>query len=368
MKFKLLHIIFSTLIVVAFGWGSTYLVMKGIELAKPSVVVVNSTEQKAAVTEMTVATASTSQRSVQDYSASPKNAENGITIVIGGDVMFDRGIRAIGTRNGYNSLFDKSVISLLQSADIALVNLEGPITSYPSKTLVDGKVTDSFTFSFHPLSRLSLKEAGIDIVSLANNHTDNMNLIGFIETQDWLEDAGILWFGNPWNSTSTKITRRARIGDDSPITKVVEVGGVKIAFVGYHAFQSGMTRVIEEIKRIEDPGVFTILMPHWGEEYTSKPSSTLKSQARAFIEAGADAVIGAHPHVIMDNEWVDDVPVYYSLGNLLFDQYFSKEVMKGLIVELHIINDGSKTYLDKVSTYENHLVKGVGTSLVEPQQ
>lgn len=359
--------------VVAFGWGSTYLVLKGIEVAKPNVIVVKSTPQKAAVTEASGATSTlrgpittNAPQGVPKNSRKIHTAQNNkdsITVVIGGDVMFDRTIRILGNQNGYDTLFDKSVTSLFQNADLAVVNLEGPITSYPSKTIVDGKFTKSFTFTFHPESRNALKNAGIDIVSLANNHTDNMNLIGFIETQDWLEDAGVLWFGNPWNSTSTNISRRSRINGDSPIVKIVEMEGIKVAFVGYHAFQSGMSRVIEEIKRIEDPEIFTILVPHWGEEYTFKPSTVLKAQARAFIDAGADAIVGAHPHVIMEQEWVGAVPVYYSLGNLLFDQYFSPEVMKGLIVELHIIKDGSRVYLDKVDTYENKLVQGVGTTM-----
>lgn len=375
MRFHFLNIVFSTLIVVAFGWGSTYLVLKGIEVAKPSVIVVKSTTQKATVLEAEVVATSTQQEVITENAplevlknvpkriSTPKSNKKEITVVIGGDVMFDRSIRSLGSKNGYDTLFDKSITALFQNADLAVVNLEGPITSYPSKTFVNGKYTDSFMFTFHPQTRYTLAESGIDMVSLANNHTDNMNLIGFIETQDWLEDAGVAWFGNPWNSTSTKITRRVRTDGDSPIVKVVEVEGIKVAFVGYHAFQSGMSRVIEEIERIEDPETFTILVPHWGEEYTFKASKVLKAQARAFIDAGADAIVGAHPHVIMEQEWVDAVPVYYSLGNLLFDQYFSPEVMKGLIVELSIIKDGSRVYLDKVDTYENKLVQGVGTTL-----
>ncbi|MEN9524359.1 MAG: hypothetical protein RL536_428, partial [Candidatus Parcubacteria bacterium] len=111
------------------------------------------------------------------------------------------------------------------------------------------------------------------------------------------------------------------------------------------------------------PNVFTIVIPHWGEEYTSKPSEKMKLQARAFITAGADAVIGAHPHVIMDNEWVGTVPVYYSVGNLLFDQYFSPEVMKGIVVELHLVKDESGVHLDKLETYNTKLKIGKGVEL-----
>jgi poly-gamma-glutamate synthesis protein (capsule biosynthesis protein) len=101
-------------------------------------------------------------------------------------------------------------------------------------------------------------------------------------------------------------------------------------------------------------------MPHWGEEYTAEPSLRMKSQARAFINAGADAIIGAHPHVIMNQEWVGAVPIYYSVGNLLFDQYFSPEVMKGNIVELQIVQNDSGPHLDTVKVHEINLKSGKG--------
>lgn len=369
MKSSSIGTVLAALVVVASGYGLGYLVLKGIEYAKPTTIVIETYSQKAASVETDQARGELESVPFSDQKVLKKAIErkgsnsNEITIMVGGDVMFDRGIRAIGERNGYDSLFDPSITSLFKKADIVAVNLEGPITSNHSKTLVDGKTTGDFTFTFSPDVAETLAHSGITLVGLANNHIDNFGFTGFTETQRWLLQSGISWFGNPWNSTSSKMSIVDINEKDSPIATVVHKKGFSIAFVGYHSFQFGIDRVIAEIKRISGPDVFTIVMPHWGEEYITTPSERMKSQARAFIDAGADAVIGAHPHVIMDQEWVGSVPVYYSVGNLLFDQYFSPGVMRGEIVELHFAQNASRPYLDHVETHVIKLKPGSGTML-----
>ena len=74
---------------------------------------------------------------------------------------------------------------------------------------------------------------------------------------------------------------------------------------------------------------------HWGNEYEVVHSEEQERMAKSFVSAGADLIVGHHPHVIQDIQLIDGVPVFYSLGNFIFDQYFSKEVTTGLMVELH---------------------------------
>ncbi|MBP6858668.1 MAG: CapA family protein [Candidatus Pacebacteria bacterium] len=341
--------LFTALLVVAFGWGSGWIVLRGIEYFQPTTIAVETAGQQAAIIQ-------------KGSGALADNIEHStIKIMIGGDIMFDRGIRAIGERNGYSSLFDDSVKELFKEADLVVANLEGPITDKPSKTLVNGKTTDSFTFTFPLAATEALKDAGITMVSLANNHTDNFGSDGYYSTQRYLRDAGIEWFGNPWNSTSTKLTLRST--PDSAVSTFIERDGITIALVGYHAFQLGVDRVVDEIRRVSGPNVFTIVMPHWGEEYVTTPSAKMRSYARAFIAAGADAVIAAHPHIIAEHEWINGAPVYYSIGNLLFDQYFSPEVKRGLIVELDISTNGHTVSLDRVGTHDAITKPGIGVSL-----
>ncbi len=269
------------------------------------------------------------------------------TILIGGDIMLDRKIRSIGQKKGYDYLF-ASLSSLFRSADIVIANLEGPVTTYPSKTLLpNGVITQDLTFTFAPSSIKALANAGITAVSLANNHEDNFGAAGVTETKQWLKKSGIKWFGSPWNTASTSL--------------VLDSKGMKIAFVGYHAFQGGIDNVLAQIRQLTKDGNFVIVMPHWGPEYTPSPTVKMRTQARSFIAAGAKAVIGSHPHVIMSNETIAGVPVYYSVGNLIFDQYFSDEVLNGEIVKLELVNGPGGPSLDNVVVYGTKLdrVKGV---------
>jgi poly-gamma-glutamate synthesis protein (capsule biosynthesis protein) len=271
-------------------------------------------------------------------------------IVIGGDVMMDRGIRLLGNNLGYDSLFEK-ILLIFKSADISIVNLEGTITSNPSKTLLpNNKFTKELYFTFATTTAEVLANTGIDYVSLANNHTDNFKIKGLEETKKWLNIANVGYFGDPWNSSSTE--------------SLIEKDGFKIALIGYHEFQPGLARITSSIKRLHEEGYFVIILPHWGDEYVTKLSDRIQNKAQTFVDAGADAIIGSHPHVVMKPEWIGDIPVFYSLGNLLFDQYFSSEVMTGNIVELDISNDEGKYNLDNVSVYEISLASRNGIEIV----
>ncbi len=279
------------------------------------------------------------ENQTNSYSAILKFADaNKISIIIGGDVMLDRNIRALGEKNGYDSLFS-AITPLFNSVDIVAINLEGPITSSSSRTsLSDGSLTESFSFTFDPKTVSALAKAHINVVSLANNHTDNFGMEGLNETRYLLSETGIQWFGNPWNI--------------SPVDTTVSINGSNVAFVGYNAFQKGFPNIVARIKELSKQGNFVIVMPHWGEEYAAKPTEKMRGQARELVVAGANAIMGSHSHVIGENEWIGAVPVYYSLGNLLFDQYFSPETMRGELVELRLIVKNGQTHFDSLKVIE----------------
>lgn len=262
--------------------------------------------------------------------------DNIIKVMIGGDVMLDRGIRLLGNKYGYDSLF-ANIAPLFRKADIVAINLEGPITSTSSKTLLlDGKTTDSFTFTFATEVAATLANAGITIVSLANNHSDNFGMNGIEETRKNLDNQRIKWFGNPWNSASSE--------------SIICKKEICIAFVGYNSFRSGFDRIVSRVKALREQGNFVIVMPHWGEEYSPSPTNKMRMEAKELVNAGAKVIVGSHSHIIGENEWLGDVPVYYSLGNLLFDQYFSPETMKGMVIELFIAINDKKLSLDHIET------------------
>lgn len=281
---------------------------------------------------------------------SVEKSDDTIVVMIGGDMMFDRGVRIIGEKYSYDSLFG-SIAPIFKQADIIVANLEGPITDNPSETLLkDGSTGDSFKFTFSPKAAASLANAGFTAVSLANNHSDNFGMKGIEETRNYLENAGVKYFGTPWNEKSSE--------------SVICKNGICVALVGYHAFQKGFDNIVARVRELSAKNYFVIVMPHWGEEYVTKPSEKMRDQARTFIAAGAKAVIGAHTHVIGENEWLGEAPVYYSLGNLIFDQYFSPETMKGLVVELFIKKTENAPVLDHLKTIEvsNESMRGITIS------
>ncbi len=270
-----------------------------------------------------------------------KLATTTITIIMAGDIMFDRQERAFGQKDGYDSLLAK-VAPLFHSADIAVANLEGPITSNRSLTLTaNGKTTGSLAFTFATTTATVLANAGVTLVSLANNHEDNFGRAGVEETHKWLDQAGVEWFGDPANdnfgSTSTE--------------KIICKNKICIAFVGYHEFEPGFENILADVSRLSAAGYPVIVMPHWGDEYASTSPARVKKKARELVDAGAFAIIGPHPHVIEDREWIGDVPVIYSLGNLLFDQYFSPAVKTGNIAELTISKGEGPAQIDRVRLY-----------------
>lgn len=263
-----------------------------------------------------------------------------LKILIGGDLMFDRNIRLNAKRKGGYDWFFASTTSLFASMDLVVANLEGPITSNPSKTLLSGDVlTKSFQFTFDPKVAQTLSKVGFSLVSLANNHSSNFGQEGLVETKKYLAEAGVDYFGSPYNESGTE--------------KIITRNGIRVAFVGYHAFQPGFDNVILTIKDIatSKKADFIVVMPHWGEEYLVSPSQNQKDQAKAMIAAGANAIIGSHSHVIGLDEQLGNVPIYYSLGNFLFDQYFSDEVMRGKLIELDLSKADNTTKIKNIKTY-----------------
>jgi poly-gamma-glutamate synthesis protein (capsule biosynthesis protein) len=349
-KHKISAYIFTSIIVVVCGWSAFWVGVNGIKVALTKSGHISF--KSAAVTGKVPAIVSPSPASSDTASIFdamlPKRSSE-ISIMIAGDVMLDRGVRSLGRKYGYESLFE-AVAPLFKKADITAVNLEGPITGNASKTLLpDGKTSKELTFTFATTTAKALEDAGISIVSLANNHTDNFGSSGLKETKDWLDRAGIKWFGSPWNSSSTE--------------SVIVKNGVTVAFVGYHAFEPGFDRVLKTVKSLSEKEDFVIVMPHWGAEYATSSSEKMRAQARSLADAGAKAIFGSHPHVILDREWLGDVPVFYSLGNLLFDQFFSPEVMQGNIVELDLKKDQDGTRINGIKVYETSTASRKGISL-----
>ncbi len=241
-----------------------------------------------------------------------------VTILFGGDMQFDRYIRSVTEKRGGAFVF-YGLRSEFQQADLVVANLEGPITDNASvsETSVEGS-RDNYVFTFPPKTAVLLKAENISLVNIGNNHILNLKEDGVRQTKEYLEAVGVDYFGSPLS------------GDDR--TAVREIGGTRIAFVNYNEFVwKGREKALADIALVTEGADFVVVYTHWGKEYVAA-SPEMKTLAHEFIDAGADLIIGSHPHVVQEREEYKGKSIYYSLGNLIFDQYFRPETQAGLVV------------------------------------
>jgi uncharacterized membrane protein (UPF0127 family) len=155
-------------------------------------------------------------------------------------------------------------------------------------------------------------------------------MAGFRQSTSSIETAGLNWFGDPRNV------------EVKPY--ITEIRGEKIAFIGYNEFAyKGLDNVLKAIKDVKKVASFIVVYAHWGEEYKLNFNSVQQKTAYSFIDAGADVVIGAHPHVIQPIEMYAGKPIFYSLGNFIFDQAATGPTARGLAVKISLASD-STTY------------------------
>ncbi len=267
--------------------------------------------------------------SIPSPSVSPEVQD--VKLLFFGDLMFDRNIRQVAAKNGNDFIFAQ-IAPWLAENDLVVANLEGPITENKSVSLgSEPGSTNNFIFTFDSSLAGALFNNNIRLVNLGNNHILNFGQAGLESTKQYLNSAGVGYFGEPAGPSSI-----------SPNIKSVvkNIKGVKIAFINYNQFignaSTEQITTIEEIKNIKAQADIVILYAHWGIEYDSAPNSAIKNLAHSFVEAGADLVIGSHPHVVQPSEEYLGKKIYYSLGNFVFDQYFSQAVKQGLGVIVKI--------------------------------
>lgn len=235
------------------------------------------------------------------------------TLTAVGDIMLDRHVRTTIQQHGPYFPFE-SIRQQLEG-DVVLGNLEGPLTDHASVA------TDThLVFTFDEGLAAVLKDVGFTHLSLANNHSRNFGQAGLDNTRRVLQAAGLNYFGDPLN----------RPGYDLVTTE----SGQSVAFIGYLGLTAGLETVLDQIRQAETRGDYTIVMTHWGSEYQLGISVKAQRQAHQLIEAGADLILGAHPHVVEPFEIYHGKLIAYSLGNFLFDQYFSEDTLQGLLLRL----------------------------------
>lgn len=249
------------------------------------------------------------------------------TILYVGDIMLDRGVEYLMKKNGFDYPFEK-IKPTIGNTDFVCGNLEGPIVNNPKDFS-----SKSIEFAFVPETAKSLASAGFNLFSLANNHTLNMGSIGLKETRELLLESGIIAVGDPLGC-----------GDDF-IHKNNDI--IQVAFNKTFPINCSDDEIAKTIKVIKsaNPNNFLVVNIHWGEEYRPRNSISQKQTAHIIIDAGADLIIGHHPHVVQNIEIYNNKLIFYSLGNFIFDQYFSHETQQSLGVKLEMYSDKNIYYL-----------------------
>lgn len=259
-----------------------------------------------------------------------------VKILFVGDMMFDRYIRQSVERHGddYEYIF-LGIKDELSKYDLVVGNLEGPITDKESVsvgTAMDEK--KNLVFSFDPAVAKTLAASDIKLVNIGNNHILNQGEEGLTETKKNLDAAGVQYFGD------------ADANEQGDVLKTI--GGTKVGIVNYNYSEAGsFEKALEDISTLKGHADILVAYPHWGTEYKSgDPGQEIRKEAYKLIDAGADLIIGTHPHVVQTSEIYHDKKIYYSLGNFIFDQYFQKETRQGMGVELTIDPDLKMEFRD----------------------
>ena len=248
------------------------------------------------------------------------------TVILTGDIMLGRSVMSVSlAKNNPNYPFEK-IVDTLKNADLVFGNLENPIIANCPKS------DSGFKFCADPKMIQGLNYAGIDIVNLANNHTGNYGEGGITQTENYLKNAGLNY-----------------VGTDNLIVK--EVNGIKFGFLGFnfidHQPRDSDYRLIKDSKKEVD---VLMVMVHWGREYSPAPTKNQELMAKDLVSAGADVIVGSHPHWVQKTDYVDGRPIFYSLGNFVFDQPWSEETKNGLAIRL-TYRDNKLLNIEKLPIY-----------------
>lgn len=258
----------------------------------------------------------------------PTTPKREISLLFVGDIMLDRNVARRSAGN-LEYPFQKLPENFLSQADLTIGNLEGPLTDTrraPEK---------SIDFAFSPKYAGILKAQGVDVVSLANNHTLDQGSLGAQETRDALRAAGVNYFGD-------------QVRDDAISMTTSTVRGETIAFVGFNTTDNpiDLAAASATLAEARTSAAYVIAFTHWGTEYKAYPDASSEETAHWLIDHGVDIVIGGHPHWVQGMRTYKGKPIVYSLGNFIFDQDFSVPTREGMAWRIVISDD--KTTLEPV--------------------
>jgi len=254
-----------------------------------------------------------------------------------GDIMTGRNVEVLSKENNdYPFLNLKDLLS--EKTDIKVANLEGPINKNHIMTR-----SGSVSFSLPSYTAEILKNNGFNLLQLSNNHMQDRGSYGFSDTLDILKNNNIDFFGDYYNR-------------DEYLSFEKNINDINYIFIGINMINTECEKdsniciddINNKVKNIikDKKDYFKIIFIHWGNEYILTSNNIQKTLAHKLIDSGIDLIIGGHPHVTQEIEKYNNKLIFYSLGNFVFDQYFSKDTQQGYAIKLNIKNN--KTKIDKL--------------------
>ncbi len=269
------------------------------------------------------------------------NADDNSTVSFAfvGDVMFASSVETYYlSKQGYDYPYT-NVKPLLQAPDLTVANLETPITT-------EGEEQEKlYTYRSKPEALKPFTEAGFDVINVANNHFLDYGTKGMRDSFRHLQDAGLKYMG---------------AGEDQEAAYApvyVEKNGQNIAFLGFSRVVPNVswkadkqhpgvaetydyTRPVAAIKQAKEEADLVVVMAHWGDERSTEPNRHQTELAHRYIDAGADLVVGSHPHVLQGFEQYKGKWIAYSLGNFIFTTNENEETWKSGVLQAKCSAEG----------------------------
>lgn len=265
----------------------------------------------------------------------PGDAERTRTMLFAGDTMLSRAVGDLmASRDDWEWPF-ALIASTTQDADLMVLNLETPVSERGEA------VGCGYCFRTDPRAIRGLVHAGVDVVTLANNHAFDYGSDALTDTVALLGQSGIAVSGAGLNR------------DEAHTAVIRQVGSTRVALLSYTnlvpaAAGAGPDKpgvaiydsetIVHDIADARRDADVVIVSFHAGDEYQAEPNAWQERVYRSVIDAGADVVIGHHPHVIQPVESYGTGWIAYSLGNFVFDQSFSPETKRGLMLQVSVLD------------------------------
>jgi len=283
------------------------------------------------------------------------------TLLFVGDVMLSRGVGAkMRVEKDWCYPFHE-VAGTLRAADLTYANLECPISDQGRN------LHHLYSFRADPQTLEGLKEAGFGVVSQANNHAYDWGPAALLDSLERLQAAGIRTVGAGQNDL------------EAHYPAIVDVGGLKVGFLAYVGIEPreataevdrpGVAwlepeRVLADIRFARPLVDVLVVCPHWGVEYAPKARLEEVKLARSMIDAGADVIVGSHPHVVQPLEQYHGRWIAYSLGNFIFDQK-PLPTQRGLMLKV-MVRDRKISEVTPIPIAINHEFQAVLAPPREP--